>query len=115
MTKTLHERINEAFSSGAVQRPGEAPDAFHARNSAAARKVHELTRELDLPRQLTTDAPEWNPPPGIALNEFARRRLAGLIGDTLPGYPFDEYGRARVARLAPSKLKTRKTNRSRVQ
>ena len=113
MTKTLHERINEAFSSGAVQKAGESLEAFLARNSAAARKVIELTRELDLVRQPMTEAPEWTPPAGIPLNAFALRYVAGRMGKGLSGYPFDPFGRARVAKLEESKRRARERQKAR--
>lgn len=42
------------------------------------------------------------------LNAFARRYEAGLLGETLPGYPFDANGRARVAKLAAKAPKAKR-------
>jgi len=111
--RELDAAVRAAFAEGQPERSfayGKKPESdaeFLARNSASARKVYELTRALGLERQLMADAPAWKPPAGIAVNAFTRRRLAGLIGETLPGYPFDDYGRARVAALAKKPARKR--------
>jgi hypothetical protein len=104
----IDEQVNEAFRAGGDRKIGEDEATFNARNSAAARQVYDLTRSLGLQRQSMAEAPPWKAPAGIPLNAFAKRRLAGLLGEGLPGYPFDSYGRERMANAKP-KRKAKRT------
>lgn len=103
MTDSIHDRINAAFRKpyDVKRETHEALEVYEARFNAAivasAREVYDLTRELGLVRQTFASALPYKPKPGIPLNAFARRREAGLLGEGLAGYPFDSFGRARVA------------------
>lgn len=94
------------------QHDTESPTAWKELLSIhAARATYRMTRGMGLIRQTFADAPAHKPSPGIALNAMGRRREAGLIGEALAGYPFDDAGRARVAKLQSKGTKVTKQKR----
>jgi len=104
--RELDAQVTAAFAEGSPER-GKTwdKDEANARSAQAARKVYDLTRALGLERQRMADAPVWKAPAGIAINAFARRAAAGLLGEGLPGYPFAGFAGSFVRDAKPKRAR----------